>query len=172
MSKIDFLPSSAEDTLDVCMECMNDWCVRAQAQIISIETKEMEWPEMPVFHRARSAWFGETSYHVRFIRVWYRTSGVPKCDQRFVKGEHCEPIDFPEQPVPDVNKEYRRNLENKQNGKDTRSLPGSGRSVHVGMVLQNQLISNPKVWWDYAWALLHFAVLGFIAVAAAKSAFL
>ena len=104
---------------------------------------------------------------MRFVRVWYRTNGPPKCEQRFVKGEGKEPIVFPEQPVPDVNKEYRRELElHQRGGKDART----GRAV--GNVLANQLESNSRVQMDYFWAFLHFAVLGFIAYASLKSAFL
>ena len=160
MSKIDFIPSAATDSLDVVVECMNDWCVRANADVISVETVEAEWPEGVVFHRWRSAWFGQTTYFVRFIRVWYRTNGPPKCERRFVRGENEEPIDFPELSLPDVNKAYRKALENTADGKYLET----GRSV--GAVLRNKLPSNSMVQYDYLWAFLHFTVLGFIAFAA------
>jgi hypothetical protein len=166
ISRIDFLPSDQYDSIDVCTECMNDWAVRGNVTIVNIETIETEWPESTVFHRWRSLFHGQTTYFVRFLRVWYNTTGPPKYEQRFCKGRGKEPVEFPEQPRPEVNKDFAAKA----------ALAGGlARDEHGavkpggGMVLRRDLTTASVVWWDYVWLCLHFAVLVVIAFFAVKS---
>merc|ERR1711939_626015 len=50
------------------------------------------------------AWYGQINYIVRFLRVWYRSRGPPRYEQRFTQGENQQPEEFPPRPMPDVNK--------------------------------------------------------------------
>lgn len=75
-------------------DCVHCRCARNNPEVTSIETIECEWPgecrtlpwivllaaphrtplaEAMVCYRRRSAWLGSTTYHMRFVRVWYRT---------------------------------------------------------------------------------------------------
>lgn len=146
ISRIDFLPTTDTDTFEILNACANDWLVRSNAQIINIESLECEYPETTVFHRRKSAWFGETTYWVRFLRVWYRSLGEPTFERRWMSGPNESPTDFKPVPLPGIKKTTDISI---VRGEDDEMVPA----------LQKTLPINSHVKLDYVVALTHFVLL-------------
>jgi len=99
--RVDFIPSSATDTITVANECMNDWLVRAGVDPIKVETLTCQYPETTVWQVRESAWFGSLTFHVQFIRLWYRACGPPRYEKRYTRGRDEQPHEFPAMGLPE-----------------------------------------------------------------------
>jgi len=103
LSKIDFYPSDMASTMQQMLEMINEWLVLNQdAQLVTVETLEFEYPELPMWAAYVPGAIGVTQYRCRIFRVWYNKVGAPNFDEKFVGGEKAlaAPQVFSRRPPP------------------------------------------------------------------------
>lgn len=104
LTKIDFFPSGMKSTWEELYGLLNDWKNYNQEEVIlNVENLEMLWPEIPMYSFYHPGPRGQTTFKVRCLRVWIKTTGLPRFEQRFSGGDLASPEVFSARTTPKPN---------------------------------------------------------------------